>query len=228
MPKIVMFLVLISFIISCSQTEKGADPAEEACSLLDQGKIQEAIKVLDEALEENPEDMALISIKSTAYAMKAGVDIPNIIIKSFDRKNENKLFFNVVIESIQINDDSYDNIKYANVLLEDVIKNEPIKSDRLKYIIYQISEISLLLNKFDYNKDNYLDYEEIKDIKIEEVKSILDGLYKIVVEGYKTASDEKQNYLINKIEEINNKIKEAKENSDDKEKFIEYMNGHKH
>lgn len=60
--------------------DKG-NPAEKASAYLDQGKSDEAISVLNNALQDEPENWQLVSLLASAKAQKAGLDTLDIAIR---------------------------------------------------------------------------------------------------------------------------------------------------
>ena len=214
-------------MLSCSNSGEDRDPGEEACALLDEGKIDEAIAVLDKALEKDGENYSLLSIKSTAYAMKAGVDLPNLIIRAYSNRNSEKQFYTISIESINSNEDSESYINYSLNILKIVIDNEPIREDKFKYSVYKIAESIIILSKIDENLDNIISPDEIKLINIETAKKILSNISEAVKEGFSLVSDEKQNEFIKAFNELNNKLNELKSASDSREALITYIEKNK-
>ena len=85
MFKIISVLICGCALLGCGSNVFRAvekhDPADRALALLDEKKADEAISVLNDALEENSEDWVLVSLMASAKAQKAGVDTTEVAIK---------------------------------------------------------------------------------------------------------------------------------------------------
>ena len=82
--KAIVSLCLI-FSLSCGtnvfKAAEKADPAADATVAIEQKKPDKAIRILEDALKDDPENWTLVSLLSSAIAQKFGIDLIRVILK---------------------------------------------------------------------------------------------------------------------------------------------------
>jgi hypothetical protein len=180
----------LSFFLSACDTNifapvDKADPAEKAASYMDQGKTDEAISVLNNALQDEPENYQLISLLASAKAQKAGLDTLDIAIRladsagddsaSEDSGESNALtsLFVILPEVTQSNRDLM--LECVN-LLNSIPEASRTNADIFKSTLFNAAFTAMQAKYFDADGDGQFTQEELENLDDESASAILDSL----------------------------------------------------
>lgn len=204
------------------------DPAERAAALLDQKKADQAIEVLSDALEENPEDWTLVSLMASAKAQKAGVDTTEVALKmaTKDDKKEtgtssNPLtsLFTVLPTATQENLDlMHEAVDYINSIPDE----ERISADTFKLSMFNTSYTALQTKFFDNDGNGKFTIEELATLDEATAITILESLINVQAAAANYSAGDNTGKAASKVGEIASKIS-SQEGATTTEKLKNYL-----
>lgn len=169
-----LFASLCSFLTGCggnlfSSTE-AKDPAEDAAIALEKGDENKAISILEDALQGDPGNSRYLSILSSAYAQRAGVE-PLTIAQGMASKQSGEgdaqsqsglveLFGIMPPATIR----SLEDIDYSMSLLAQIDADARTNGDLFKIAIYQTCSMVMHMKILDTDGDGQLSLEEITNL----------------------------------------------------------------
>ncbi|MCX6130577.1 MAG: hypothetical protein NTX25_16140 [Proteobacteria bacterium] len=154
-----LLLGLISCeIIACSSNTfkpvDKADPVESALAAMDQHKSDEAIDILNRALQKNSEDWVLVSLMASAKAQKAGVDTTDIALE-MAKQGGGSASGNALTSLFTIlppaSSDGIDLLVESTELLSSIPTDELVPGDNFKKSIFNTALTALQAKFFDGN-----------------------------------------------------------------------------
>lgn len=167
-------------------TGEAKDPAEDATIALDDDNPTKAIDILESALADDPENGRYLSILSTAYAQRAGVDLLSFarsLAPSGDDDDDSgegggdsssagiTQLWGVMPEAT---DDVLSDIDRAVLILTtEIPADQHQPGDTFKLGLYQMASISLHTKALDTDGDGALSPEEILDLSSASAASLL-------------------------------------------------------
>lgn len=157
------------------QSSEAKDPAEDAALLLEKDKPGDAIKLLEKALGKTPGEPKLISMLSSAYAQRAGIEplamARNLASPSGDStatgssSQDNSSLVSLFGVTPKATEDSVSDISYAVTLLTvDLNQDQWLPGDQFKLAIYQTSASVMRLKILDKDQDGKLSLSEIASL----------------------------------------------------------------
>jgi hypothetical protein len=148
------------------------DAALSATRALEQKRPSAAIKTLEKALEKDPENTTYLSILSTAYAQRAGIEPLSVaeaiasqssssaLTSSLTATNDSLIsLFGVMPAATEDNLSDID--RAVSILASDLPRSAWLSGDSFKYAIYQTSSTVMHLKALDTNQDGQLSIAEI-------------------------------------------------------------------
>jgi hypothetical protein len=156
------------------------EPADEAARLLEKGKPQEAITVLEDALKEEPENYRWISMLALAYAQRAGVapidfveELGTSAASGESSANGITSLFGVTPPATRQN---IADVDYAISLMTQLPADQLTDAEKLKLSIFQTASTVLKIKALDTNGDGAVSTAELLDLGLDTAESILTGL----------------------------------------------------
>lgn len=174
-----LLLGLISCeIIACSSNTfkpvDKADPVESALAAMDQHKSDEAIDILNRALQKNSEDWVLVSLMASAKAQKAGVDTTDIALE-MAKQGGGSASGNALTSLFTIlppaSSDGIDLLVESTELLSSIPTDELVPGDNFKKSIFNTALTALQAKFFDGNGDGKFSVEEL--LNLDEASAII-------------------------------------------------------
>ena len=148
------------------------DAALNATRALEQKRPSAAIKTLEKALEKDPENAIYLSILSTAYAQRAGIEPLSVAEAIATQSSTSALTYRLAAtnDSLislfgampQATGDNLSDIDHAvSILTSDLPRSVWLSGDSFKYAIYQTASAVMHLKALDTNQDGQLSIAEI-------------------------------------------------------------------
>lgn len=181
-------LIISTFaMVACGSSNTYAplqsyDPADEAARLLEKGKPQEAITLLEDSLKEDPENYRWISMLALAYAQRAGVAPIDFVEKLGDSTatsgsststNGITSLFSVTPAATTQN---IADVDYAITLMGQLPSDQFSDAEKLKLSIFQTASTVLKIKALDTNGDGTVSTAELLGLGGDTAESILSGL----------------------------------------------------
>lgn len=200
---------IVSIVMSCVlvtgcgknvfQSYEKDDPAQKAANAMERGDPDKAIKILEAALEKDPNNYVYISLLSAAYGQKHGVDILDLALamaddSSGDSSSGSKTAGIAVLWPIlpEATEANLLGVEKAVALLVSIPIAERTNADVFKLAILSTASISLRIKSFDLNGDGELSTQELLAMDEEDATAIVDGLLaasSVLVSGMGENSD---------------------------------------
>lgn len=151
------------------------DPAEAATVALDDRNPDKAIKILDSALSDDPDNYILMSLLASAKAQKAGVDTVDFALSmaSSGAGGDIVSLFSVVPEASSSN---LALLQEAIELLESIPSDSLHEADTFKLSMFYTTSLTLKSKLLDDDGDGVLSYEELLDLDESSAEDILQDL----------------------------------------------------
>lgn len=162
-----------------------ADPADEATVYLDQGKSDEAISVLNSALQDDPDNYQLMSILASALAQKAGLDTLDIAIRLASGEDEESTdessgggnaLTSLFVILPDVTESARDLMLECVTLLNDIPEASRTNSDVFKSTLFNAAFTAMQAKFFDGDGDGSFSVEELQDLDDESASAILESL----------------------------------------------------
>lgn len=155
------------------------DPLEEASTLLEQNKPDEAIVILKNELDDNPENYPALSLLATATAQKYGIDTITMALKlastSTTQLSDNQVvaLYAILPEATAAN---VAGIAEADGYLAAVPVANRTKSDFFRLSLLDLSTMVIRTKFYDKNADGKLDTNELLAMGTTDAAAILQTL----------------------------------------------------
>lgn len=155
------------------------DPLEEAATLLEQNKVDDAIQVLKDELEENPGNTQAMSLLSTAIAQKWGIDTITMALKLADSQQnaESQLAANEVVRLYAIlppaTDEVINGVTEAQGWLQAIPQEARTKSDFFRLSLLNLTAMVLHTKQFDLNGNGQLETAELASMTTADASAII-------------------------------------------------------
>lgn len=178
-----LFVTILAFTTSCGDESIFSDyeddnPKEDAAIALENDNPDKAIKILNDALVDEPNNYAYISLLSAATAQKYGVDAITIALELADTENASSsnnitALFSVLPDPTTTN---IAGITSAINYLNQIPASSRTASDNFKMTLLQTSLAALRIKAFDTNNDGNVTAEEALQIDSLDTTTILTAI----------------------------------------------------
>lgn len=153
------------------------DPADEATAAMDQRKSDEAITILEKALQKEPENWLYISLLASAKAQKAGVDTTDIALEMAkggeSSGNPLTALFSVLPAAT---DEVLDLLGESTDLLASIPADQLEDGDAFKISMFNTAFTALQAKYFDADGSGSFTVEELQNLDEEAAINILNSL----------------------------------------------------
>ena len=159
------------------QSFEKEDAAEDATLELEREKPQKAIDILEKELAADGENYQLLSLLSSAYAQKHGIDVIRFAISlaSSETKTANPLtaLWPALPEATEEN---VDGVEYAVDILAAIPAEARTNADSFKLGLLSTCLVSLQLKALDLDGDGTLSLEELLRLTSTDAATVFSGL----------------------------------------------------
>jgi uncharacterized membrane protein (DUF2068 family) len=191
-------LICLLPIMACGtnvfQAGEEEDPLEDALLELEKGHSSTAIRILEKALVDEPENYQMISVLSMAYAQRAGLDPIDYALGLADKESEDESenatlaaqsgstgsgsnpligMFDLMPEASTQN---ISDVQKALDLLVTIPSDAMVKADIIKLALFQVALLTLQLKALDVNGDGDLSVVELLQLSTLGAKALLTQL----------------------------------------------------
>lgn len=181
MKHILPSLLLLLSITACGtnmfEFVADPDPADEATAALDERKSDEAITILEKALQKEPENWLYVSLLASAKAQKAGVDTTDIALEMAkggeSSGNPLTALFSVLPAATE---DVIDLLGEATDLLASIPADQLEEGDTFKISMFNTAFTALQAKFFDADGSGSFTVEELQNLDEEAAINILNSL----------------------------------------------------
>jgi hypothetical protein len=153
------------------------DPADEATAALDERKSDEAITILEKALQKEPENWLYVSLLASAKAQKAGVDTTDIALEMAkggeSSGNPLTALFTVLPAATE---DVIDLLGESTELLASIPADQLEDGDSFKISMFNTAFTALQAKFFDADGSGSFTVEELQSLDEEAAINILNSL----------------------------------------------------
>ncbi len=161
------------------------EPAEDATIALEQNKPDKAIRILNAALEDDPENYQLVSLLSAATAQKYGIDAFTMVMRMVNSQKEQAenqtpsgsnnitALFSAVPASTPEN---IAGINEAIRIMMTIPATSRTRADNFYLSLMNTAALTLQTKKFDKDGDGLISPVELLDLSDDDAISILDSL----------------------------------------------------
>jgi hypothetical protein len=153
------------------------DPADEATAAMDERKSDEAIVILEKALQKDPENWLYISLLASAKAQKAGVDTTDIALEMAkggeSSGNPLTALFSVLPAAT---DEVIDLLGESTDLLASIPTDQLEDGDAFKISMFNTAFTALQAKYFDADGSGSFTVEELQNLDEEAAINILNSL----------------------------------------------------
>ena len=155
-----------------------SDPSEAAVAAMDEDDPDEAINILEKALESAPDNWELLSLMASAKAQKAGIDTTDIALRMAGNNEEasgnalTSLFAILPVassENVQL-------LLEAVTFINRIPPTERVAADNFKLSMYNTAYTALQAKLLDIDGDGRFTTEELADLDEAAAASILGSL----------------------------------------------------
>lgn len=217
------------------------DPAIDATVALEQGRSQDAIDILEDALLTDATNPTYLSLLGTAQAQLVGVDFLRIVLRmaandttattdstdsssgssttTTDSSGNDITFLFVVLPDAT--DENINGLDTAIATIESIADVDKISADQFKLTIFYTARLALRTKKFDADGDGLVSPAELLDLSDEDADAIIDSLLN-AGDALEAAGD--AGASAEQIEELKNAI-ESSEGDTQAEKLRNYLGG---
>lgn len=189
---LVLSYVSLLFLGSCGLATNNSfkslekeDAAQDAAHEMEQDRPQEAIVILERALQSDPENYVLISLLSAAYAQKYGVDLITIALKMASPEEEGAALSGTTSSNPmtalwavlpEASDENLEGVDHAVSLLMSIPLDARREADSFKLGILSTVAASLQLKALDLNGDGELSVQELLALDATSAEAVLTSL----------------------------------------------------
>ncbi|WP_141735332.1 hypothetical protein [Oligoflexus tunisiensis] len=153
------------------------DPADKATAAMDERKSDEAISILEKALQDEPENWLYVSLLASAKAQKAGVDTTDIALEMAQggESSGNPLtaLFTVLPTATQ---EVIDLLSEATELLASIPADQLESGDTFKISMFNTAFTALQAKFFDADGSGSFSVEELQSLDEDAAVNILNSL----------------------------------------------------
>jgi hypothetical protein len=153
------------------------DPADEATAALDERKSDEAITILEKALQKEPENWLYVSLLASAKAQKAGVDTTDIALEMAkggeSSGNPLTALFTVLPAATE---EVIDLLGESTELLASIPADQLEDGDSFKISMFNTAFTALQAKFFDADGSGSFTVEELQSLDEEAAVNILNSL----------------------------------------------------
>lgn len=153
------------------------DPADEATAALDERKSDDAITILEKALQKEPENWLYVSLLASAKAQKAGVDTTDIALEMAkggeSSGNPLTALFTVLPAATE---DVIDLLGESTELLASIPADQLEEGDTFKISMFNTAFTALQAKFFDADGSGSFTAEELQNLDEEAAINILNSL----------------------------------------------------
>jgi hypothetical protein len=174
-----LLLALLSSACGTNMFEAVAepDPADAATAALDERKPNDAITILEKALQNEPENWVYVSLLASAKAQKAGVDTTDIALEMAKggeaSGNALTALFTVLPDA---SEDVIDLLGEATELLASIPTDQLQDGDTFKISMFNTAFTALQAKYFDADGSGSFTVEELQNLDEEAAVNILNSL----------------------------------------------------
>ncbi len=181
MKHILPSLIFLMGISACGtnvfEAVADPDPADEATAALDERKSDEAITILEKALQKEPENYLYVSLLASAKAQKAGVDTTDIALEMAKggetAGNPLTALFTILPAATE---DVIDLLGEATDLLASIPADQLEDGDTFKISMFNTAFTALQAKFFDADGSGSFTIEELQNLDEEAAINILNSL----------------------------------------------------
>lgn len=182
--KIYLLALIMSHLVGCGPNPFASyetkDPAEDATVALEDGNPNKAIKILTDALKDEPENWQWVSILALAYAERAGINALTLAQKMASSSGGQTTSTNEVTSLFAILPDATDaNISDVDEAVALMLKIPAVNrttADVLKIAMFQTASLTLRTKKYDTNGDGTISVSELLGMSSGDAVTILTQL----------------------------------------------------
>lgn len=183
--RIYLLTLLVTHLVSCGpnpfKSYETKDPGEDATVALEEGNPNKAIRILSEALQDEPENWQWVSILALAYAERAGINALTLAQKMSSNSggpattstNEVTTLFAILPSATDANISDVDE---AVSLMLTIPADNRTTADVLKIGMYQAASLTLRTKKYDTNGDGIVSPSELLAMSTGDALTILNQL----------------------------------------------------
>ena len=183
---IILFLALLT---GCGDNvfegQEQSDPAEDATIALENQDPDAAIEILEDALEDDPDNAQYTSILSLAYAQRAGVEPLSFALELTTGEEEDEdsgdsggstqyeLMFAILPDP---DDQALTDIAQAVSLLSSLSSDDLLPGDTFKLAMFQTAYFVMQTKRLDTDLDGSLAGTEVDDLTAEDAAALLNQI----------------------------------------------------
>lgn len=230
---VVMSLLYLGCGSSIFKAAEKSDPAVDATLAIEKNKPQDAIDILTEALEKDPEDYQLISLLASAQAQLVDIDLIRVVLKMATSSTESDSTSSgsgsnnsVTLLFDALPDASVGNIAgldTAIATLESIPELERTDADSYKLTIFFTARLGLRTKSFDKDGDGQVSPVELIILDDDSAAAIIDSIISAQSAIAETGDgSDSTSASSEKISEIKSAI-DASEGDSDAEKLKNYL-----
>jgi len=174
-----LLLLLASSACGTNLFEAVADPepADEATAAMDERKSDDAISILEKALQKEPENWLYISLLASAKAQKAGVDTTDIALEMAKGGETSGNPLTALFTVLPVpTDDVIDLLAESTELLASIPLDQLEEGDTFKISMFNTALTALQAKYFDADGSGSFSVEELQNLDEEAAINILNSL----------------------------------------------------
>ncbi len=202
------------------------DPAEQAAAYLDQGQADDAIDVLESALQDEPSNWTYVSLLASAKAQKAGVDTTSIAIRLAERSasgGESSSGLLALFTALpEANLATLKLMSEAVDLMSSIPTGSLLNADTFKSSLFNVSYSALQIRFYDADGNGTLSVDELLQMDDKAATGILSSLANAIL-ATAGASGETSAASAEAIASIRAEI-DSQPGATDAEKLRNYLN----
>lgn len=233
---------MLSCGVNIYQPAQEADPETDALLAMEQGKPEEAIAILEKALEDDPDNPKLLSLLGSATAQKHGFDPLSFALdlakqssesseeetestesSSSDSSSSNGIttMFSALPTASQKN---IDGIAKAIEFIESIPEDDRTKADSFKLSMLHTARMAMVTKQFSEMVQGDFSAENLQNLTAEQAIQILSSLSSaaIAMAAASTSEDGNSGKAAEQISAIQSKIDEQ-EGDTQEEKLRNYL-----
>ncbi|HYX33079.1 MAG TPA: hypothetical protein VE954_08175 [Oligoflexus sp.] len=177
LPSLLLVLLLSGCSSNLFESVADPDPADEATAAMDERKSDDAIDILEKALQKEPENWLYVSLLASAKAQKAGVDTTDIALEMAkggeSSGNPLTALFTVLPSATS---DVLDLLQEATELLASIPADQLEDGDAFKISMFNTAFTALQAKYFDADGSGSFSVEELQSLDEEAAINILNSL----------------------------------------------------
>ncbi len=177
LPSLLLVLLLSGCSSNLFEGVADPDPADEATAAMDERKSDDAIDILEKALQKEPENWLYVSLLASAKAQKAGVDTTDIALEMAkggeSAGNPLTALFTVLPSATS---DVLDLLQEATELLASIPADQLEDGDAFKISMFNTAFTALQAKYFDADGSGTFSVEELQSLDEEAAINILNSL----------------------------------------------------